>query len=117
MSGICAIWRQDDVTGVAPALAAMSRGLSLTGSERVEQKTDGEGGVAVCSGFARQQVFESEHLLLACDADSYSAETLADLYHRGGARFIESLDGGFSIVLWDRRERRLLRHRVVAARI
>lgn len=108
MSGICAIWRQDDVIGVAPALAAMSRGLSLTGSERIEQKTDAEAGVAVCAGFARQQIFENQNLLVVCDADHYSAELLAGMYERGGARFIETLDGGFSIVLWDRRERRLL---------
>ncbi|MEO8367691.1 MAG: asparagine synthase-related protein [Candidatus Solibacter sp.] len=108
MSGICAIWRQDDAAGVGTALGAMARGLSLTGSERLAHKADAEGGVAVCAGFARQQLFESDSVLLVCDADQYTAEVLAGLYERGGARFIETLDGGFSVVLWDRRERRLL---------
>jgi asparagine synthase (glutamine-hydrolysing) len=108
MSGICAIWRKDDAARVPAALASMGRGLSLSASERIERKADVEGGVAVCAGFARQQIFESERLLLACDADFYSAETLARQYEQSGAGFVETLDGGFSVVLWDRRQRTLL---------
>jgi asparagine synthase (glutamine-hydrolysing) len=86
----------------------MGRGLSLSVTERVEQRAGAEAGVAVTAGSSRQQIFESERLLLACDADFYSAVHLANQYESKGVEFVATLDGGFSFVLWDRRERKLL---------
>jgi asparagine synthase (glutamine-hydrolysing) len=86
----------------------MSRALALTPTARIEQKSEGAAGVAVCAEFPRQQTIETARVLLACDADLHSAASLAECYEREGAGFIESLEGGFSFVLWDRRERKLL---------
>jgi asparagine synthase (glutamine-hydrolysing) len=108
MSGICAIWRKDQATRLAGALASMAQGLSLSASERVEHQAGGDGGVAVCAGFARQQLFGNERFLLACDADFYTAEALAGRYETSGTRFVEGLDGGFSVIVWDRRDGRLV---------
>src|SRR5205085_7798515 len=55
-------------------------------------------------------------VLLACDADLYetgrapneTAAWMAELYEQFGPTFVERLRGGFSVVLWDRRERKLL---------
>ena len=107
MSGICAVWRKDNAR-VAETLGLVSRGLALTGTARIEQKSGSDAGVAVCADFPRQQVMETPRVLLACDADFYSAGDLAGRYERSGAGFLEALDGGFSIVLWDRQERKLL---------
>jgi asparagine synthase (glutamine-hydrolysing) len=108
MSGICGIWRKHDGLRVAETLPAISRGLALTARERLEQRSETEGGVALCSGSDRQQIFENERVLLVSDAERYSAATLAAQYERGGIAFVETLEGGFSVVLWDRRERKLL---------
>jgi asparagine synthase (glutamine-hydrolysing) len=118
MSGICAVWRKDNPARLGHALAAATRGLSLAAGERVEQRADHCAGVVVSKSFDTQQVFENERLLLACDADLYGtgantalenpAALLAKMYEQSGSGFIEKLRGGFSVVLWDRRERKLL---------
>src|SRR6185312_17287193 len=109
MSGICAIWQKGS-TGrrLSEALASVGGGLSLAAGERLIQKSGQDAGVAVCPAFERQQIFENERVLVASDADRYSAEALAGQYERLGADFVERLQGGFSLVLWDRRERKLL---------
>ena len=44
----------------------------------------------------------------ATGEDTGTAALLAALYDRFGSGFVEKLRGGFSFVLWDRRERKLL---------
>ena len=76
-----------------------------------------------------QQIWRDRHVMLACDTDllneaeltaavgqraeasnlrSTTAALLAALYERFGCDFVEKLRGAFSVVLWDRRERRFL---------
>src|ERR1044071_8532159 len=110
MSGICAVLRKENPGRLKETLTSAGRGLLLTGTERVEQKTDGAAGVAISKGFATQQVFENDRLLLACDADLYdtgaeatgdTAALLAQLYEKHGSGFVEKLQGSFSVVLWE----------------
>ena len=128
MSGICAVWRRDQGRAAGECLAAMSSGLALSGTERAGRQIDGNAGVAVAARFARQQIFGDARVQLACDAELYNeaeleqevslregaaagsetAALLAALYVRFGESFVEKLRGAFSIVLWDRIERRLL---------
>src|SRR6185312_8881035 len=109
MSGICAIWQKDSAgVRLSEALASVGGGLSLAAGERLIQRSGQGAGVAVCPAFERQQIFESERVLVASDADHYSAEALAQEYERFGANFIERLQGGFSLVVWDLRERKLI---------
>src|ERR1700757_3822589 len=121
MSGICAVWRKENPARVAETLATAVRGLSLAGSERVEHQTDGPVGVGISKGFDTQQVFENDRVLVACDADLYDvtpashtgdkiagATYIAELYERHGRGFAEKLRGAFSVILWDKRERKLI---------
>lgn len=129
MSGICAIlWKRDQAKSARETLAAMSSGLAFPGEGSVSCQTDGGAGVAVVARFARQQIYSSERLQLACDAELYNekelahgtdqrmaveagagvAALLAGLYERFGPEFVEKLRGAFSFVLWDRIQRKLL---------
>ena len=116
MSGICAVCRRDNPARLSETLASVNRGLALVETGLLEQKTDQAAGVAVASVFPTQQIFENDRVLLACDADLYgtdrepedAAAYLAQLYEQFGPGFVEKLRGGFSVVLWDRRERKLL---------
>lgn len=110
MSGICAVWRKDAPGCLPEMLAASGRGLVLAQTETVEQRTDYGAGVAVARRFGTQQIIENERVLVACDADLYDgagASEIAERYERSGFGFIEKLQGSFSIVLWDRLERKL----------
>ena len=127
MSGICAV-RMDNGSRVAGTLASMSQGLSLAATERAAQRTASGAGVAVSSRFGTQQIFGDDRVLVVCDADLHNepalealaplkrpttenartAALLAALYHRLGSGFIAKLNGNFSLVLWDQRERKLL---------
>jgi asparagine synthase (glutamine-hydrolysing) len=107
MSGICAVLQKDQ-TRASETLGLMARGLALSKSGQIRQTSEAGAGVAACSEFPRQQVCETPRVLIASDADFYSAEELAQQYENRGAVFIEALEGGFSIVLWDRRERKLI---------
>jgi asparagine synthase (glutamine-hydrolysing) len=111
MSGICAVWMKENPGRLAETLAAASRGLVLTQAESLEQRTDRGAGLAVARRFAPQQIYENERVLVAFDGDLYDgsgAREIAERYERSGQAFIEKLQGSFSIVLWDRRERKLL---------
>lgn len=118
MSGICAVWRKENPAGLADTLASAGSGLCLTATERLEKKTSESAGVIISQAFDTQQVFENERLLVACDADLYdtggdpavsnTAALLAGMYEQHGCGFVERLRGGFSVVLWDRRERKLV---------
>jgi asparagine synthase (glutamine-hydrolysing) len=128
MSGICAVWRKEAGARPGGMLAAMSRGLALTPETGVQEMENGAAGVAAAARFRTQQVYGDPDVLLACDADLYNeadlagltggsardskngatAALLAALYHRFGQDFVQKLDGIFSLVLWDQRERKLL---------
>jgi len=125
MSGICAVWRKQDPARLADMLAAVNGGLSVAASERMDRKTALEcgAGVAVSAAFATQQVHEDPHVLVACDADlcnedelrvsageknSPVAALIAAMYDRFGSDFPEKLNGNFSVILWDKRERKVL---------
>jgi asparagine synthase (glutamine-hydrolysing) len=124
MSGICAVWRRDRPEQMAEVLGAVSGGLSLDDSERMERATASEIGLGVSARFATQQLYQDAQVMIACDADLSNAEELrgsvgrgddlgtaallAALYERFGAGLVEKLRGGFSLIVWDRRERKLL---------
>jgi asparagine synthase (glutamine-hydrolysing) len=129
MSGICAVWQKENPGQVAETLASVSSGLSLAPSEHIERLADPLGaGVGVSARFSTQQIHQNPRILIACDADLYNendlseqlekggpipgnnktAALLAALYERFGCDFVEKLQGAFSLVLWDRRERRLV---------
>jgi len=126
MSGICAVWRKDNPQRLGQTLSAMSAGLSWSPLDRSGQAAGDSAGVAVQARFPdSQQIFRDGRVLLACDAELLNqrelaadvglaserpgpAMLLAALYQRYGERFIEKLRGGFSVVLWDLAERRLL---------
>jgi len=129
MSGICAVWHRDVSGRAAEALSAGSSGLSLTADERPECQMDGNAGVAVVARFATQQICQTARVLLVCDADLHNQDELeksaggtrtdapgnqrralllAQLYERSGVEFVEKLRGNFSLILWDRREKKLV---------
>jgi asparagine synthase (glutamine-hydrolysing) len=128
MSGICAVWRQQNPERVAETLASFHAGLSIVGEERFAREIDQGAGVGVSARFDEHQIYKDDRVLLACDADllnekdlareagialavpreAKTAALLAALYARFGSGFVEKLRGGFSLVLWDRRERRML---------
>src|SRR5436305_3845916 len=116
MSGICGVWRKDTPARLSSTLATVSHGLALRQDDRLLRESDTAAGVAASAAFATQQVFQNERLLLACDADLYdddkgSIQTvarLARMYEESGPAFVEKLRGAFSIVLWDRRERKMM---------
>lgn len=128
MSGICAVWRRDSPESIAEVLASTANGLSLSASERQARETDFGIGVAVSARFQTQQIHRNERLLIVCDADllnenelrgwsqgreqvagdQKTAALLGALYERFGSGFVEKLRGAFSVVIWDRNERRLL---------
>src|ERR1035438_5800927 len=128
MSGICAVWRKDNPLRAADTLASINAGLVLAAAERPVQQCAGGVGVGVSARFTEQQLHNNGRVLIACDADlvnedelaeaighrlgapedSSTAALLAALYERQGCAFVEKLRGGFSLVLWDIRERRFV---------
>src|SRR5262245_16280447 len=113
MSGICAVWRKDDIRQTAGALGLIAGGLSLETPECVETRIEQIAGVGVCSRFVTQQIHQNGRVLIACDADIYNvdelrglvshtedaevpekaktAALLAALYERFGPAFVEKL--------------------------
>jgi asparagine synthase (glutamine-hydrolysing) len=128
MSGICAILRGDTPEGLVQTLTSANQGLSLSPTERAEQETDPGMGIGVSARFHTQQIYRSPRVLVACDADllneselralvpdrgqaatgAKTAALLTALYERFGCDFVERLRGAFSVVLWDRHERKLI---------
>lgn len=128
MSGICAVWRKDQMERTAESLTLVNAGLSTVAAERSSQERDQFAGIGVSARFPEQQIYRYRHVLLACDADLLNEKDLADmvgrgtevrqgaetaallamLYERFGDGFAEKLRGAFSFVLWDLRERRLV---------
>jgi len=128
MSGICGVWWKDNSAGAAATLAAMNTGLSLDASERTARESEQGAAIGISARFPEQQIYRDARILLACDADLTNRDELAEaigrtpeapearqtaallaaLYDRLGCAFVERLRGGFSVVLWDARERRFL---------
>ena len=130
MSGICAIWGRDYPGGAAAKVAAVSRGLSLVPEERVEYRGGRNAGVGVAALFATQQIYENDRVADCVrrgsgqrertsvsrrygtwqqpPSNAKTAALLAALYERFGSGFVEKLRGGFSVILWDIRERMLV---------
>jgi asparagine synthase (glutamine-hydrolysing) len=99
----------------------MLSGLALEPGEPVFQEVDGNAGVAVSSRFAGQQIYRDESVLVACDLELSNEDELkamtpapggaalvAALYKRFGPDCVARLHGGFSVLLWDRREKKLI---------
>ena len=127
MSGICAVWLKENPGRAAAVLASLNAGLAPAAADRKSQENEAGAGVAVSSRFDEQQMHRGRRVLIACDADLLNEDELADcirwkaeprasraaallgaLYERFGCEFVEKLRGGFSVVLWDRLERRLV---------
>jgi asparagine synthase (glutamine-hydrolysing) len=128
MSGICGVCRQGNPNRIAETLHTVTAGLSLHLTESAGYKADSCAGVGISARFSTQQIYENPNVLIACDAtlynekdlhttlgstgQTYQSETtgalLAALYERFGCDFVQKLRGAFSIILWDRRERKLV---------
>ena len=126
MSGICAVWRKENPAATARTVRTLCAGLQLHSSEQASSETSQNVGIAVSARFAGQQFYSDQDVMVACDADLYNEHDLrawlggaaeprrgtaalaAALYRRCGNDFVERLRGGFAVILWDRRERRLL---------
>ncbi len=128
MSGICAVWRKTSPALLSRALSSLAAGLSLESGELVSNCSSDDAGVGIAGRFVTQQIYQNSRLLIACDADLYNQDDLqklveftglvpegsqtaalcAALYERFGCDFVEKLQGAFSLVLWDHRQRQLL---------
>jgi asparagine synthase (glutamine-hydrolysing) len=127
MSGICAAWQKNNAGRLVRNLKSISSRLSLVSTERINQATDQAAGVAVSARFPTQQIYQDSNVLIACDAELYNitelldaaggelqatggartASLIAALYARFGRGFPNKLRGAFSVIIWDRMERRL----------
>jgi len=125
MSGIAGIWRNGDACGANRLLAGVTAGLKLDSSESRSLALDDDAGVGVSSRFDNQQLHRTAELLVAIDADleneaalreslpevaatGAAAELVAALYRRFRNSFVEKLRGRFSVIVWDRRNRKLV---------
>lgn len=128
MSGICAVWRKQNPERTPETLAQINEGLALSATDRADRVASQGAGVGACSGSGAQQIYQNARLLIACDADLYNedelrhgagegepgpetartAALLAALYERYGCNFVEKLHGAFSVILWDRGEKKLV---------
>src|SRR6478672_10275644 len=128
MSGICAAWRKGNPGGASSLLPSLMAGLALTSSEQAAQEICGEAGIGVSARFATQQIYTDGQIAVACDAELFNenelstsvgptrrhaktsdlAALMAALYERHGCDFVKKLRGGFSVLLWDNREKRLM---------
>jgi asparagine synthase (glutamine-hydrolysing) len=125
MSGICGMWRKDG--GHTPeTLRLICENLSPDHTGAIKMSVADEvAGLGVSAQFPGQQLHQDSRILLACDTelinldelrglvavpagDGTAAALLAALYERFGNVFVDKLRGDFSIVLWDRTQRRLL---------
>ncbi|MGA7409479.1 MAG: asparagine synthase-related protein, partial [Bryobacteraceae bacterium] len=128
MSGICAMWRKNVPRLSGVAIAQMAEGLSVCAPEEVRVELDACAGLGVSARFGTEQIYRNSRLIVACDADlcredelreaavgvpdapaaQKTAALVASLYERFGSEFVERLRGGFSVILWDCRQRTLL---------
>src|SRR5690242_4254611 len=126
MSGICAAWRRDGHQRIGAIVGAVNAALASDAADGAFVLSHAEAGAGIGAQvrFAGQDVFEDAQLLLACDTDLINIDDLrrqagpavstgtgailAALYKRGGTGFLQQLHGGFAVVIWDKRDRRLV---------
>ncbi len=123
MSGICGVYHRGNPVATTALVAAVVEGLSLERMERADIACDGSAGVGVSARFQCQQIGETPRTIVSCYADLLNESELrsqfngvdrgigallALMYERHGSGFVEKLRGGFSLILWDRKERVLL---------
>jgi asparagine synthase (glutamine-hydrolysing) len=128
MSGVCAVWLREHPNRSFDTLSAVSAGLSLEKSERVALAVDSNAGLGISARFSSQQIYEDKRVMVACDAELSNAKELsqyadnsgalqvnartagliAALYLRFGGEFVNTLQGSFSIVIWDRFQKTVL---------
>lgn len=124
MSGICAVWETENPGRIDATLGAVARGLSPGPDETIRQQAHDGCGVAISASFRTQQLHDGPGVTVACDVQLYNsielkhsvsvpettneAALIAELYERYGADFAGKLRGSFSVVIYDRRERRLI---------
>jgi asparagine synthase (glutamine-hydrolysing) len=127
MSGICGICEPGRIAtaaSVTPMLAA----VACAGESSREQLSGGPVAFGVARRWPFQQIASLPGVCIALDAELLNrpeleeligspgmkaselsvAELVAALYIEKGVRFLEYLDGVFSIALWDEKARRLL---------
>jgi asparagine synthase (glutamine-hydrolysing) len=126
MSGICAVWHESNSHWTSAAISGITRAMSLHADDVPRHRTETCAAVGVSARFANQQIWESDSVFIACDAELYNEEELggaaaqgehepagtarfiAGLYNRVGPTFVEQLTGAFSVVIWDRRAKTLV---------
>lgn len=123
MSGICGVWLKEGPERTRQTLSAVSTGLSLHAAEQVSIETDDRAGIGLSARFNTQQLYRDSAVIVSCDADLYNETELAELvdpkpagtaalmaamYQSFGATFIDKLQGGFALILYDSRTKMLL---------
>ena len=129
MSGICAMWRKGDPRRDDVTLTRTAEGLSpFARQQQLRMEIEGGVGLAISARFGTEQIYCNRRLIVVCDADlcregelraqagevcdvpasARTAALIAGLYERFGCECVDRLRGAFSVILWDRRERRLL---------
>lgn len=125
MSGICGICESGREFGKG-VLKPMLEAIALPG----DAQRDAIAGLHVAFGVARRWAFQQlgsvsgvtvvadadlievvrlkEVLRIPLDADCSAAELIAHAYLQRGTDFLQSLDGAFSLALWDEKNRRLI---------
>ena len=126
MSGIFGVWHKAHDDRVAATLAAITAGLPASTTDGSARESAGSGGVGVQMVSSAVEIFRNDRVLLSCDADLLNedelggvaardergrasiARLLAHAYEQHGLGLFDRLRGGFSLVLWDLTERRLV---------
>lgn len=128
MSGICGAWFRSGSGRASNTVATITGALSLGPLETAGQAAEDEAAVGVCARFSTQRIHRGARVAVACDAELYNDDELAQLlgsgegriaesgpagliaalYERFGDDFIGKLRGSFSIIVWDRTHRKML---------
>lgn len=129
MSGICGLWepgRPFDATALGPMLRGLQ--VSPTTQETRLSRVARSAALATSSRWPFQTIAEVAGVVVAADADLVNraellqslgdsadqagacstAEVVARLYRKHGMDFLNRLQGGFSIALWDKHQERLI---------
>jgi asparagine synthase (glutamine-hydrolysing) len=122
MSGICGIRHQERPERLSGAIRQMTRALTLHESTSESHTARDGAAIGLAARFSAQKMYQSADVVLACDTELYNepalrgaadvrdgstAALLAALYERFGLGFVERLEGAFSLVIWDARQRHL----------
>lgn len=128
MSGVCAVYLNDTAMRAADALTGSVQSLSVS-AEPVKTAANHNIGVGVAVRFSSQQLYSDSDIDVVCDADLYNEQELwaaladapervgatertaalfAAQYRKFGTGFVAKLRGGFSVIICDRRQQRLI---------